>query len=89
VEQSGLIMPTYDYECSTCGPFARLRPMAERDEPADCPGCRQAAPRVISPGPSLCGMESTTRRLMAAQERAATGDGAYPRMRHPASCRCC
>jgi putative FmdB family regulatory protein len=81
-------MPTYEYACASCGPFDALRPIAERDRAADCPGCSQPAPRVLGGGPNLAGLAAATRRTMAAGERAA-GDGSYPRMRHPAACRCC
>ena len=32
-------MPVYDYLCDDCGPFTDMRPMAECDEPQDCPQC--------------------------------------------------
>lgn len=39
-------MPFYDYECSGCAlVFTLIRPMAERDEPADCPECGATANR--------------------------------------------
>ncbi|MCA9729135.1 MAG: zinc ribbon domain-containing protein [Candidatus Eisenbacteria bacterium] len=35
-------MPFYEYHCPGCGqPFTLLRPMAERDQPAECPQCGQ------------------------------------------------
>ncbi|HEY7230780.1 MAG TPA: FmdB family zinc ribbon protein, partial [Pseudolabrys sp.] len=32
-------MPTYEYMCKKCGPFTRLRAMAECDLPSACPEC--------------------------------------------------
>jgi putative FmdB family regulatory protein len=82
-------MPTYDYACADCGEFAALRPMSQRHEPADCPGCGQAAPRVIGGVPALAGTAASTRRMMAATERANGGSGSYPRMRCGGACSCC
>lgn len=78
-------MPTYDYACASCGPFATLRRIADRDLPSECPECRQPAPRVLSQAPSLAGTEASVRRM----QRATYGDGTYPRMRHAAGCGCC
>jgi putative FmdB family regulatory protein len=30
-------MPTYEYMCKKCGPFTRLRAMAECELPSACP----------------------------------------------------
>ena len=32
-------MPVYEYLCNDCGPFTDMRPMAECDDPQDCPRC--------------------------------------------------
>ena len=40
-------MPVYEYLCNDCGPFTDMRPMAECDDPQDCPHCATQAPRVI------------------------------------------
>ena len=32
-------MPVYEYLCSECGPFTRMRAMAEYELPSDCPSC--------------------------------------------------
>ena len=40
-------MPIYEYDCAGCGDFALLRPMAERDQPCQCPTCGGLAVRVI------------------------------------------
>ncbi|WP_427911615.1 FmdB family zinc ribbon protein [Ramlibacter sp. MMS24-I3-19] len=80
-------MPTYDYACSACGTFAVMRPIAQRDAPAACPACTLPAPRVFDGGPSLVMRDDGSKRRHAP---AGSADiGSYPRMRHPASCRCC
>ena len=36
-------MPFYEYRCEGCGEsFEVLRPVAQRDEPAECPRCGRA-----------------------------------------------
>jgi putative FmdB family regulatory protein len=67
-------MPTYDYECEDCGPFAEVRPMAEYDRPQPCPDCGQEAPRLLT-APSLGG---------GAQEAVAA-----PARAHSGGCACC
>jgi putative FmdB family regulatory protein len=69
-------MPTYDYECPDCGPFADVRPMAEFDLPQPCPDCTQPAPRLLT-APALGG---------GAQE--ASIGAAAPRA-HAGGCACC
>ncbi|HWZ49088.1 MAG TPA: zinc ribbon domain-containing protein [Herbaspirillum sp.] len=50
-------MPTYDYRCETCGPFSRMRRIADRDAACTCPTCGAAAQRTLSmPGLSLSSM---------------------------------
>jgi putative FmdB family regulatory protein len=41
-------MPVYNYECPRCGDFEAIRPVALFDQPADCPDCGTAAPRLLS-----------------------------------------
>jgi putative FmdB family regulatory protein len=79
-------MPTSDYACSDCGPFTRMRPIAQREQPAPCPACQATSPRVIAGAPRLGAVEGSTRQFASAQEAAA---GNYRRFGHPASCRCC
>lgn len=76
-------MPTYDYRCDRCGPFQALRSIAQRDAESLCPACSVVAARILSGSPHVGGV----RRTLAAQDQGAAG--AYARMRHPASCRCC
>lgn len=69
-------MPTYEYECPDCGPFARNRPMAEFNLPQPCPDCTQPAPRLLT-APALGG---------GAQAPEAGGSVARS---HPGGCACC
>ena len=87
-------MPTYDYHCASCGGFDAFRTVAARNEPATCPDCGAASPRVFVSAPRLACMSSDTRTAMGINERAAhaprsSSDGAYTRLRHPAGCGCC
>jgi len=75
-------MPTYDYRCDRCGAFQALRPIALRDAEAPCPNCDAPTPRLFSGGPHIGGV----RRTVALADAAA---GAYQRLTHPSSCRCC
>ncbi|AJP55833.1 FmdB family transcriptional regulator [Pandoraea vervacti] len=84
-------MPIYDFECATCGPFAVMRRMAERDTPCHCPDCGREGSRLIT-APSLALMGSASRTAHATNERAAhaprhSGDG--PSGRHRPGCSCC
>ncbi len=74
-------MPTYDYACTRCGPFAELRRIADRDSAAACPKCSGTATRVVAVSPHVGGVGA-----LHARE---TSDGRYARMRHMAGCRCC
>lgn len=69
-------MPTYDYECETCGPFSESHPMAEFDRPQACPDCGEASPRLLTV-PAIGGM---------AREDAGAGMQAPA---HPGGCACC
>jgi putative FmdB family regulatory protein len=85
-------MPTYDYACAACGGFDAIRSLAQRDEPAACPDCGVAAPRVFVAAPRLALMEGTTRSAMATNERAShepRRSRDYARLKHPAGCGCC
>ena len=85
-------MPTYDYECRDCGGFDALRSVAQRNEPAACPDCGAASPRVFASAPRLGLLEEGTRRAMDVNERARhepRSSRDYQRLRHPAGCGCC
>ncbi len=85
-------MPTYDYACPRCGGFDALRGVGERNEPATCPGCGAASPRVFATAPHLALMDGGVRAAMATNERARhepRRSGDYARLRHPPGCGCC
>jgi putative FmdB family regulatory protein len=89
-------MPTYDYACPSCGGFDAFRSLALRNDPADCPACGTASPRVLVSAPNLACVSSSTRLAMDTNERARheprsskSMDGSYSRLRHPAGCGCC
>jgi len=85
-------MPTYDYECRDCGGFDALRSLAQRNEPATCPDCGAASPRVFASAPRLGLLEEGTRRAMDVNERARhepRSSRDYQRLKHPAGCGCC
>lgn len=85
-------MPTYDYACPQCGGFEALRTLSQRDEPAACPDCAAASPRVLSAAPRLAWLDGGTRRAMEVNERARhepQSSRDYQRLRHPAGCGCC
>lgn len=85
-------MPTYDYACEQCGGFEAFRTLASRNEPADCPDCGSASPRVFVSAPRLTSLPGDTRRAMDLNERARhepQHSASYQRLRHPAGCGCC
>jgi len=41
-------MPIYAYKCDDCGPFDKLRRMADVDTPMPCPQCEAVATRVFT-----------------------------------------
>jgi putative FmdB family regulatory protein len=63
-------MPVYEYACKDCGHFSALRPMAERDIAATCPGCGTPASRVLS-APRLALVSPNIRRAHETNERSA------------------
>jgi putative FmdB family regulatory protein len=66
-------MPTYEYECETCGPFSEAHPMAEFALPQRCPDCGDMAPRMLTL-PAIGG---------GAQQES------VPTRAHPGGCACC
>jgi putative FmdB family regulatory protein len=85
-------MPTYDYACARCGGFDALRPLSRRDEPATCPECANACPRVLAAAPRLALLEPNQRLALQTNERAShepKSSRDYARLRHPAGCGCC
>lgn len=61
-------MPSYDYECVTCGTFTEFRSIADRDTPASCVLCDSPAARVIS-APNLALMNPLSRMAATRNER--------------------
>lgn len=88
-------MPTYDYDCAGCGGFEAFRSLALRNDPAVCPDCGKASPRVFVSAPRLACLDSSTRTAMDANERARHAPmnsqeySAYKRLTHPSGCGCC
>jgi len=85
-------MPTYDYACAGCGGFDAIRSVNTRDEPAACPDCGAAAPRVFVSAPRLALMDGGRRSALATNERARhepKSSREYARLKHPAGCGCC
>lgn len=90
-------MPTYDYACQDCGGFDAFRLMSQRNEPAACPECGMASPRVFVSAPHLACVSSSTRNAMETNERAQYAPtssrnleaGTYSRLKHPSGCGCC
>lgn len=85
-------MPTYDYACPDCGGFDAFRTLGARNEPAACPDCGTASPRVFASAPRLALLEGSTRSAIELNERARhepKSSRDYARLRHPAGCGCC
>ncbi|MGW5841056.1 FmdB family zinc ribbon protein [Methylorubrum extorquens] len=81
-------MPTYDYNCSACGPFTAMRPMAEFRDPCACPACGAGAGRTFLRAPAITSMDPTQRSALAANERSVSSQPAA-QAPHPAGCGCC
>jgi putative FmdB family regulatory protein len=85
-------MPTYDYDCPSCGGFDAFRSLSQRNEPAACPDCGTAAPRVMVSAPRLALMDGGVRTAIGVNERAShepKRSGDYARLKHPPGCGCC
>jgi len=80
-------MPVYDYSCEACGPFTVLRPMAQFQDPHDCPDCGGACGRAFLTAPRIAGMDASLRAAHATNERSRHA----PRRSgtHGAGCGCC
>jgi putative FmdB family regulatory protein len=62
-------MPTYDYDCPSCGGFDAFRSLSERNEPAACPDCA-ALRRACSSAPAPGAADSGARNAIGVNERA-------------------
>jgi putative FmdB family regulatory protein len=63
-------MAVYDYQCTDCGPFTVLRPMAMSGEPCNCPDCGEPAARAFFSVPFIAGMDPERRTAFATNEKA-------------------
>ena len=61
-------MPIYPYRCETCGTFAVMRRVAERDAACACPTCAAIAQRMLAM-PALAFMSSTLSAQNAPSQR--------------------
>ena len=65
------VMPLYDYDCSTCGPFRYWGSLATAAEPQACPACGRPSARTIA-SPHIRGGQAVTRyKAEAHNERSA------------------
>lgn len=84
-------MPVYDYLCDDCGPFTDFRPMAECDDPQNCPQCTASVPRAFLNVPYYATMKSESRKAHAINERSSHAPktvGEY-KAAHAPGCGCC
>ncbi len=81
-------MPTYDYDCDTCGLFTAMQPMAAFRDPCACPACGIEAPRASLSAPGIAGMDPARRSALASSEQRASAPRRAPAA-HPAGCGCC
>ena len=69
-------MPTYEYECGTCGTFDQFQRITE-DPLSDCPRCGSAVRRLISSGTGIIfkgsGFYSTDSRASGKNDAAGNG----------------
>ena len=69
-------MPTYEYECGTCGTFEQFQRITE-DPLSDCPRCGSAVRRLISSGTGIIfkgsGFYSTDSRASGKNDAAGNG----------------
>ena len=63
-------MPIYAFDCTECGPFEVMRPMADSALPASCPRCANEARRVFSP-PGLALLDRPVRTALDREEKSA------------------
>ncbi|WFU69793.1 MULTISPECIES: zinc ribbon domain-containing protein [unclassified Bradyrhizobium] len=84
-------MPVYDYLCNDCGPFTDMRPMAECDDPQDCPRCEMESPRVILTAPAFFCMPAEKRKAHATNERSRHAPKTLDQYKaaHGPGCGCC
>ncbi len=81
-------MAIYDYECTDCGVFTAMRPMAMSDKPCECPQCGTDSRRVFLRMPALANMDSGRRSAHATNEKSRHEPGLASK-RHGSNCSCC
>jgi putative FmdB family regulatory protein len=72
------LMPFYSYECSRCGTFTEMRPMADAGKAVRCPTCKRPAPRAFVQAP-----------FVASAVGADGGKSAGGSRGHGGGCACC
>ena len=74
-------MPTYAYRCEADGIIELILPIAQRNQPRECPSCGQQLRRLLT-SPRISLGDSRSRRLIDATKRTADEPavvGAIPR----------
>lgn len=89
-------MPLYEYDCTDCGPFTEMRPMAESGLPCPCPDCGDPSPRAYFTAPMMACVGTDARFAMETNETAqnkpmSVGEYAAKQAAksHRAGCSCC
>ncbi|MEK0434796.1 MAG: hypothetical protein RL369_845 [Pseudomonadota bacterium] len=82
-------MPTYDYECASCGPFEAVRSISDRNEPMPCRSCGEMAAWLPVAAPRLAVMSADQRLAFSTNERASHEPQHSSTYRHPTGCSCC
>jgi putative FmdB family regulatory protein len=72
-------VPTYGYDCVTCGAFDLVRPMSQVDAPAPCPSCDEPGRRLFG-APSLRSLDPALTRAVDASARTAEAPGVVDRL---------
>lgn len=63
-------MPTYEFLCTTCGPFEQRRSLTEAGDPMTCPLCQQVAQRIYSTSGVILASAAARRRIAQSTEPA-------------------
>ena len=61
-------MPTYEFLCTTCGPFEQRRSLTEAGDPMTCPLCQQVAQRIYSTSGVILATGALRRRITQSAE---------------------
>jgi putative FmdB family regulatory protein len=81
-------MPTYEYDCPSCGVFSSIKRMSEYQDPQPCPDCGTHASRVLLSAPAFAGMPGGLRQAHATNERSSHAPENL-KTKHGAGCGCC